>query len=104
MTTVIHKVVMNPRPESPARPVINTAPTRSSLPLPGSQCRAGCRPVPAGRPGRGAAPDSPRCGLTHQEPAEQRDACRDCAAHRFFRRGPLEYLLNAATKPAQHIR
>ena len=23
---------------------------------------------------------------------------------RFFRRGPLEYLLNAATKPAQHIR
>lgn len=23
---------------------------------------------------------------------------------RFFRRGPLEYLLNAATKPAKHIR
>jgi uncharacterized membrane protein YeiB len=23
---------------------------------------------------------------------------------RFFRRGPLEYLLNAATKPAKYIR
>lgn len=23
---------------------------------------------------------------------------------RFFRRGPLEHLLNAATKPAKHIR
>lgn len=23
---------------------------------------------------------------------------------RFFRRGPLEYLLNAATRPAKHIR
>ncbi|MBE1602960.1 putative membrane protein YeiB [Streptomyces stelliscabiei] len=23
---------------------------------------------------------------------------------RFFRRGPMEYLLNTATKPAKHIR
>ncbi|MBP5872433.1 DUF418 domain-containing protein [Streptomyces sp. LBUM 1486] len=79
----------NPRAAGgPARP------PRRNVPLDGSQ--RGPRPAPGRRVDRGRARD-----LIRRPPARPLLAALWI---RRFRRGPLEHLLDLATRPARHIR